>query len=136
MNPRTMFGRLESGQIEPSRFGHCEHLEAAWDVLAEESFLGAAIRYASAIERFATAAGAAGKFNLTITLAFLSLVSERMSAGEATSFDRFIALNPDLLGDALAPYYSPERLHAPIARRMFLLPDVQLGRHSAKPRQD
>jgi hypothetical protein len=137
MKPGTMFGRLEGGEIQPGRFGHFEHLEAAWDVLAEEPFLRAAVRYATAIERFATAAGAPGKFNLTVTLAFLSLVAERMSGGEARSFDRFIALNPDLLGDGLAPYYSPERLRDPIARHVFLLPDVLPGRlNPANPRQD
>jgi hypothetical protein len=124
MKPRTMFERMERGDIEPGSFGHREHLQAAFDVLAEEPFLAAAVRYADAIERFATAAGAAGKFNLTITLAFLSLVAERMSAGSARSFDAFIARNPDLLRDALAPYYSPERLHDPLAQRVFLLPDA------------
>jgi hypothetical protein len=119
-----MFGKMERGEIEPGCFGHREHLEAAFDVLAEEPFLAAAVRYAGAIERFATAVGAAGKFNLTITLAFLSLVAERMAAGNAHSFDAFIARHPDLRRDALAPYYSPARLRAPLARRVFLLPDA------------
>jgi hypothetical protein len=115
---------MERGEIEPGCFGHREHLEAAFDVLAEEPFLHAAVRYAGAIERFGIAVDAAGKFNLTITLAFLSLVAERMADGKSGSFDAFITRNPDLLRDALAPYYSRERLHTPLAQRVFLLPDA------------
>lgn len=124
MKPQTLFDRLECCDLEPGEFGHREHLEAAWHILAEERFLDAAVRYARAIERFAAAAGAEGKFNLTVTIAFLSLVAERMAAGNEASFEAFIAANPDLLGNALAPLYSAQRLKAPLARRVFLLPDA------------
>ncbi len=66
---RNWIERLESGTIEPGTFGHREHLQAAWEVLGAGPFLESAARYARAIERFATAAGAAEKFHLTVTVA-------------------------------------------------------------------
>ena len=120
---RSLMGRLETGDLEPGSFGHREHLQAAWEVLGDGPFLEAATRYARAIERFARQAGAADKYHLTVTLAYLSLIAERMAAADHASFDAFLAANPDLEGNALAPYYSPERLSTEVARRVFLLPD-------------
>ena len=73
----------------------------------------------------ATAAGAAQKFNTTITLAFLSLIAERMQASAHDDFAGFIEENEDLLAsDVLSRWYSKERLASDTARRVFLLPDV------------
>ncbi len=130
---RTLMERLETGGIEPADFGHREHLEAAWEVLGESPFLEAAARYARAIEDFATRAGAADKFHLTVTLAYLSLIAERMTLADYASFETFLAANPDLEGDALAPYYSARRLGSDVARRVFLLPEGSAAQERALP---
>lgn len=115
---------LDQGTLTPTRFDHRAHLQVAYEMLAEDDFLAAAQRYASGIRRLAAAAGAPDKFNLTITLAFLSLISERLARQPPGGFDAFIATNPDLLQpDLLASRYSAQRLNSPEARSILLLPD-------------
>ena len=64
-------------------------------------------------------------FKHSITLAFLSLIAERMEATRYETFDDFIAQNMDLLsGNILAKWYSPERLQSDLARTVFLMPDA------------
>lgn len=109
--------------MEPGGFGHRQHLQAAYELLEREPFLGAAVRYSRGIERLAALAGAADKFNLTVTIAFLSLIAERMAERRHESFAAFLAGHPDLEGNALAPYYSDSRLGSTLARRTFLMPD-------------
>lgn len=127
MSGISLFERLEARSIEPAGFGHREHLQAAYELLEREPFLDAAVRYTRAIDGFARSVGAADKFNLTVTLAFLSLIAERMAALRLPGFDAFLESNPDLLADALGSYYSRERLYGTVARNTFLLPDVGVG---------
>jgi hypothetical protein len=63
-------------------------------------------------------------FHQTITIAFLSLIAERMHADSTRDFDAFAADNPDLMDkSAVARCYSPERLALDAARRTFILPE-------------
>ena len=123
MSGATLIERLEAGDIEPCDFGHRQHLQAAYELLEREPFLDAAVRYSRGLEGFAAAEGAADKFNLTVTIAFLSLIAERMAGRRHGSIAAFLAAHPDLQGNALAPYYSGVRLKSPLARRTFLMPD-------------
>ncbi len=123
MSSISLFERLEARSIEPADFGHREHLQAAYELLEREPFLDAAVRYTRAIDGFARSAGAADKFNLTMTIAFLSVIAERMAARPYPSFAAFLAANPGLAANELARYYSGARLGSALARRTFLLPD-------------
>jgi hypothetical protein len=125
MSGPTLIERLEAGAVEPCGFGHRQHLQAAYELLERAPFLDAAVRYSRGIERLAAAAGAADKFNLTVTIAFLSLIAERMAQRRYESFAAFLAEHADLEGNALAPYYSRIRLGSLLARRTFLMPDRQ-----------
>ena len=123
-SPGSLLEQLERGAVEPGRFGHREHLEAAFEALRADDFLAAAVRFSRAIENFATAAGARDKFNVTITLAFLSVIAERLARCEHAAFAEFLAANPDLAGNVLAGFYSNERLEDPLSRTVFLMPDT------------
>lgn len=123
MSASGIMERLEAQAVEPGAFGHREHLEAAFEALRRDEFVTAAARYATAIRRFAAAAGAAEKFHVTITLAYLSLMAERMAVKDHDGFESFLRANPDLLDNPLAASYSPERLSLSLARTVFLLPD-------------
>ncbi|MEM7254283.1 MAG: hypothetical protein AAF493_22930, partial [Pseudomonadota bacterium] len=71
----------------------------------------------------ATKAGAPEKFHVTITLAFLSVIAERMAERSWTDFETFIAENEDLMRrDFLRAWYSDERLNTQRARELFVLP--------------
>lgn len=123
MSAPGLMSRLEALAIPPGTFGHRQHLQSAFEVLQEHEFLDAASRYSAAIRRFAEAAGAPEKFSVTVTLAYLSLIAERMAKRRDASFDAFLDANPDLLENVLNRYYSPERLRSAQARTVLLLPD-------------
>jgi hypothetical protein len=111
--------------IDASAFGHVDHLGVAYEMLRSNDFLTASLEYAECIDEIAKKAGAARKFNTTITLAYLSLVAERMQTTPTDSFDAFISQNQDLVtGNPLLKWYSPERLQSDLARSVFLMPDV------------
>lgn len=111
--------------LDPARFGHADHVRVAWDLLGRHEFLAAADLYVRGIAAIAGRAGVPQKVNLTITLAFLSLIAERMAACPGQDFDAFAADHPDLMRkDLLAGWYSDDRLRSDTARRLFLLPDA------------
>jgi hypothetical protein len=114
---------FESHKIDPSTFRHIDHIRVAYEMLHKHGYLTTSTKYSEAIESMATEAGVPEKFNLTITLAFLSLIAERIHSTEHSSFDEFIARNEDLMSrSVLEKMYSPERLQSDLARKMFLLP--------------
>ena len=115
---------LVKGTLDAASFGHVEHVAAAYALLRELPFEQAAERYATGIRLLARNAGAPDKFNLTITLACLSLIGEQLATTTTTSFDAFAQAHPALLErSCLDTRYSPERLQSPIARSTFVLPD-------------
>lgn len=117
-----LLARFERGDIEAGGFSHRMHVEVAAELLAQAEFLDAAQRYQRGIEGLANRAGVADKANLTITLAFLSLIAERRRDHPGTSAQ--LADDPLLARrDALERWYSRERLASPLARRQFLMPD-------------
>ena len=116
--------KFERLDYKPGEFTHRGHLEAAYAMLAEYPFMEAATRYLDTIREFARRVGADKKFNVTITIAFLGLMVERMNAAPHRDFADFIGRHPELLSaDILHRYYSPERLDTDLAREAFLLPD-------------
>lgn len=120
-----LLASFEAESIEPSTFGHRDHVVVAFDLLRRDDFVTAAAKYAACIRGMAEKAGAPEKFNATITLAFMSLIAERMHAGDYSDFASFEAANTDLASkDVLSRWYSKDRLTSPQARRQFLLPDL------------
>ena len=115
---------FEARTVDAGSFTHRDHVAVAYALLKRRSFLEASACYGSCLQAIATRAGAARKFNTTITLAFLGLIAERMDGSDAGTFETFICENADLLDrNPLSPWYSPARLDSDLARRIFLLPD-------------
>ena len=116
-------GRFLSGRTDNADFHHRDHLRVAFALLTAHAFPEAAQLYSRSLRAIAARAGRPGAYHETITLGFLSLLSERMASGHVASFDTFAEANPDLLDkDALARWYSHARLRSDIARRTFVLP--------------
>jgi hypothetical protein len=116
---------FEDCDIDARAFGHVDHVGVAYEMLRNYDFLSASVKYSECINTIATRAGASQKFNTTITLAFLSVIAERMDATRHDTFDAFIEENQDLLsGNILAKWYTPERLRSDLARTVFLMPDA------------
>ena len=117
--------QFEALEINPAEFGHQQHVQVAYEMLHKYSFLDASAKYAMAINMIATNAGAPEKFHLTITLAFLSLIAERIHTTKQSNFEEFIAENEDLLSKSvLSKWYSDEQLNSELARTHFLLPNM------------
>ena len=120
--------QFEAHDIDPSAFRHIDHIGVAYEMFHTHGFLPTLIKFSEAVESIATKAGAPKKFNFTITLAFLSLIAERIHRTEHSTFDEFLARNEDLLDkEALKGWYSEERLCSSLARGQFLLPDKVYG---------
>jgi hypothetical protein len=106
-----------------SDFDHRAHVRAGYLYVTRDG-LGLAIeRFGKDLRAFAASHGKNGLYHETITVAFLALINERVALGGDRGFDSFAETNPDLFGkDSLTPFYAPEELASPEARRVFLLP--------------
>lgn len=116
--------RFEHLQIAPGAFRHRDHVEAAYAMLRKYPFLEATARYARIIRTMAANAGASDKFHVTITVAFMSVIAERMESTEHRDFETFSRANPELFSrDLLSRFYPRSRLESDVARKIFVLPD-------------
>ena len=119
-----LYADFEAKILPTASFGHRDHLATAFEALRQYDFVEASATYAGCIRAMAEKAGAPEKFNATMTLAFLSLIAERMAGKAYTDFAEFETANPDLASMAvLGQWYSKERMTSPTARKQFLMPD-------------
>lgn len=117
-------GRFLRGEIDPAAFPHREHVRMAFEMLRRHDFAEAVLHYSRSLRTLAARAGKPGAFHQTMTIAFLSLIAERMESRGADDFAAFAAAHPDLLEKSvLSRWYGAERLASPAARRTFLLPE-------------
>lgn len=120
-----LLAQFEGLEIDPAHFGHRQHVQVAFEMLRQYRYIDACAKYSNTINTMATNVGAADKFNVTITFAFLSLIAQRIDQEESwPSFEDFIARNEDLLSrSALDKWYSSDALQSDFARTHFLLPN-------------
>jgi hypothetical protein len=115
---------FEEGGFDLNTFHHRDHLRIGFEMLRQYPFTEAANRFASGIRAMAFKAGRPHVYHETITVAFLTLIAERMEKAEDQDFRAFEHANPDLFEKAiLNRWYSAGRLGSEIARRRFVLPE-------------
>ena len=120
----TDLARFIRGEADPAAFPHREHLRMGFELLRRVSFDEAVHRYCVALRAMLSRAGNPASFHQTITIAFLSVIAQRMQDGGEQEFPAFAAANPDLIDKSmLTRWYRPERLASELARRSFVLPD-------------
>ena|SRR5215472_3170169 len=116
--------RFLRGDIDPATFPHREHVRFAFEMLKRHDFPETARHFSRTLRAMAGKAGRPEAFHQTVTIAFLSLIAERMGSSGGGDFAAFAGANPDLLEKAaLERWYRPERLASALARRTFLLPE-------------
>ena len=121
--------RFMRGEIVPSEFPHGEHVHVAFELLKRHDFPETVLLFSRTLRAMAQKAGRPEAFHQTVTIAFLSLIAERMEGGHRGDFAAFAAANPELLEKTLlSRWYGAERLGSAAARRTFLLPDSAPGR--------
>lgn len=110
--------------IDLEALSHLDHIGVGFEMLKKFEFLMAVQVFSESLSAIASQAGEHDKFNLTITFAMMSFISERMLPGEEV--EDFIEANTDLLDeDFLMQYFTKERLNSFMARGMFLMPDIK-----------
>jgi len=115
--------RFVHGETDVAAFPHREHVRMAFEMLRRHDFAESVWLYSKALRAMTARAGRPEAFNQTVTVAFLSLVAERMQA-PTPGFESFAGEHPELFDKAaLARWYSRERLAAELTRRIFVLPD-------------
>ncbi|MBS0380737.1 MAG: hypothetical protein JSS29_19830 [Proteobacteria bacterium] len=111
-----------AGRVEPQAFGHRQHLAVAFAMLRRHDFATAAQRYCEGIRALAARAGHPEVFNVTVTIAFLALVAERLGS-EDSDFEAFAMRHPELFDRRLLErWYPKDQLRSDLARRTFVLP--------------
>ncbi|WP_303976915.1 hypothetical protein [Dongia mobilis] len=125
MSDDDFLAALESCRLPAADFTHAAHVRAGFLYLKRHDYAEALGAMRRTIMAFAASIGKAELYHETITVAFMTLINERMaSMVEAADWPSFEGQNGDLItGQPLAAHYTPERLANPLARRVFLLPD-------------
>ena len=120
----SIANNFEARTVDVAKFKHIDHIAAACGLLLKYDFEEAAYHYARTLRSLTAEAGAAHKFNVTVTIAFLGLIKERMMTTPHETFEEFMAVNTDLITQKpLSRWYSANRLKSNMARNTFLLPD-------------
>ncbi len=123
-NINSVANNFEARTIDVANFKHIDHIAAACGLLLKYDFEEAVYYYARTLRRLTAEAGATRKFNVTVTIAFLGLIKERMTTTPHETFEEFMAVNTDLVTkNPLLQWYSTKRLNSDMARNTFLLPD-------------
>jgi len=116
--------RFVRGEVDAANFPHHEHVRMAFEMLRRHDFAETVLHYSRALRAMTARAGKPQAFNQTVTIAFLSLVAERMESGAGADFAAFQRDNPEVFEKSvLGRWYPQQRLTSEIARRTFLLPE-------------
>lgn len=121
---RTLLQQFRRGEVDAARFGHRDHVRAAWAMLGPENmaFHQAYAAYRTGLVRLTRAAGVPDKFSETQTLGWLALVHEAVAAtGQRSDFAAFEAA-AGLHRRSLLDRYPAERLNVADARTGLILP--------------
>jgi hypothetical protein len=125
-----------AGTLPAESFHHRQHVRVAWLYVRTHGMPLALEMFSHDLQRFAMAKGAPHLFHVTITWAYLLLISERQTLCPAADWDTFAAQNPDLLTwkpSRLDDYYTPELLWSERARRGFVMPDRLMPANPTPP---
>ena len=116
---------FETGNLLPAEFDHRAHLRAAFCLVHRRPFLEACIAMRDGVRDIARRAGRPGLYHETITVAFMSIVAQRVADRPDIAWNDFVAAHPDLTERALlARWYTRAALESDPARARFVMPDA------------
>ena len=138
LKPHFKFIRdLEAKKLPAAEFTHVAHIRAAWFYLNQAglnqyTWDEARHRCCQAIRNFAISLGATDKYNHTISIAMMQLVSHRLNLiKQADRFNwyLFVDNNTDLIEsglEILLNYYDEAVLFSEPAKTTFIPPDREI----------
>ncbi|MFL5312033.1 MAG: hypothetical protein ACJ79H_16495 [Myxococcales bacterium] len=124
----ALLSGLESARLPAAAFAHAEHIRAGFLYLTRHPDFGeAAVRFRSALRRFAAANGVPDRYHETVTWAYLALINERAHGSSFGSSAEFLRTHPELLDSkrgAFSRYYDLGAItRSTRARQVFMLPE-------------
>ena len=128
LSDEQFLGEFEALSLHPEHFNHLGHLRIGWLYLNRYKRQNAVKKVCRGIKAYAESLGASDKFNLTITDALMQIMANRIEQQGIDSWQAFLALNPDLIDNALAVlqrYYSAAVLFSEAAKVERLAPDIR-----------
>ena len=119
---------FEEGSL--ADFPHASHVRVAVVYLTRYGRAEALRRLMEGLLRFATAKGHPEKFHVTMTRAWLDFIEAARLAHPRLTPSSLLDVCPELLDrNALARFYTAERLHSEEARTRWVAPDIaEIGR--------
>lgn len=115
-------------QLDPELFTHEAHLRLAWIYLKSDGLDRSVEELPKQFKAFVAHAGAADKYNETVTVAALKVVNHfLLSSSSDDNFRDFIANNPRLMTEfmqLLASHYSIDIFNSERARKEYVEPDL------------
>jgi hypothetical protein len=128
MSDREFLAAFEGLSIPGNEFRHGDHVRLAWIYLQDPDFAAGASRFCEKFRLFVRHIGAESKYHETITWFYLAAVFERIhTRTRPGGWDAFAEANVDLLDSEMGMIrarYRNETLFSPLARKVFLLPDL------------
>src|ERR1700722_479382 len=116
--------RFVRGEFDAAAFPHQEHVRMGFEMLRRHDFAETVFHFSSTLRAMAVRVGKPQAFHQTVTIAFLSLIAERIDSGDYADFDSFGRANADLPDkSARSRWFPSERLATDAARLTFLLPE-------------
>ncbi len=113
--------------LNPAEFSHEAHLRLAWIHIDRYGLEQAEKNIQTQLQNFVVHAGAADKYNTTLTLAAIKAVAHFMRKAKSTTFLDFIAEVPRLkynFKELMACHYSFDIFTSATARGEYLEPDL------------
>jgi hypothetical protein len=137
MSDVDFLASIDGLEIPGDRFRHEHDVRLAWICLHDSDFAPGAARFCEIFQKYVRHIGAESKYHETITWFYLVTIFERIRTDPAPSnWEAFASSNGDLLDSGmgiLRVRYRNETLFSPLARRVFLLPDLPQERIACGP---
>ena len=131
MEDQEFIERFEACTLPAESFHHEQHVRVVWLYLQRYPVLETLTRFSESLKRFATANGKPNLYHETITWAYVFLIHERLNRdGDEHSWEQFVTANGDLFdwkNSVLKSLYHDETLGSELAKKIFILPDRNLG---------
>ena len=112
--------------LNPELFSHEAHLRLAWLQISKYGIDIALKNIPEQLQAFVRLAGAAGKYNHTLTIAATMAVNHFFLKSKSTSFSDFIAEFPQLKNqfkELMQTHYETNIFTSPKAKTEFIEPD-------------
>lgn len=126
ISDKQFIAQFEDQSLQEQYFNHIGHLRLAFLYLQKYDFNSACEKTCSGIRKYAESLGATDKFNLTLTMAILKILNDRLNQKNYDNWQTFIDQNMDVREDLLSIIledYSEDLLFSSRAQKEYLPPD-------------